>query len=386
MVQTQIDGLLGNRGIGLALARTADGINRTILETPDALRRALDNGGVEALPAGLALQGISGVQGLERNTISLIDALEALALANLQLLPGAVSPEAERVALREDEFGAIGRALLAMPEFLLRTLQRGPEAVPTALNGLGQGLVRAAATDARAIVRAVSSATQAALALVPGARVESLEKVTVSVRESTTPGPFEYIVRLPIAVGVAGSELARGGMGATVVMVTAVVTAVTDIANAAFRPRQAEEVAELREERPLTLPEAIAKAPVTLRNGAVLAGRELQTGAERARIGFNETLRGRGEVAERTVAGDLDNTVAKAGGDNTVIQVADDTTGPAKVDAVKPNRPRPVLGAIKTVAGALKSARDGLRNALGLPPRKGNAPQADPQKEAVPAS
>jgi hypothetical protein len=117
----------------------------------------------------------------------------------------------------------------------LRTLQGGPEAIPVVLNGLGQGFVRAAAIDARAIVRAVSSATQAALALVPGASVRSLKDVTVSVREPVrAPDPVEYIVRLPIAVGVAGSALARGAMGATTVMVTAVVTAVTDIAQAAF--------------------------------------------------------------------------------------------------------------------------------------------------------
>ena len=55
-----------------------------------ALRRALDGGGVEALPAGLAQYGaIRGVQNLEENTVSLIDAMEALALANLRLLPGA---------------------------------------------------------------------------------------------------------------------------------------------------------------------------------------------------------------------------------------------------------------------------------------------------------
>ena len=64
------------------------------------------------------------------------------------------------------------------------------------LNGLGQGFVRAAATDARAIVRAVSSATQAALALVPGASVRSLKDVTISVREP---------------VGLAQSSTSSGG-------------------------------------------------------------------------------------------------------------------------------------------------------------------------------
>ena len=80
-------------------------------------------------------------------------------------------------------------------------------------------------------------------------------------------------------------------MRATTVMVTAVVTAVTDIAQAAFRPRQAEEMAARAEERPLTLPEAIAKAPVTLRKGVTDAGRELQLGARNAQREFTETLR-----------------------------------------------------------------------------------------------
>jgi hypothetical protein len=225
VIQTQIDGLLSDRGIGVSLARNADAVTGLVFGTPVALRRALDNGGVESLPAGVALYGIRGAQILEGTTVSFIDAVEALALANLRLLPGGVvrTPEEAALAARQDEFGAIGRALLAAPEFVLRTLQGGPEAIPTALNGLGQGFVRAAATDARAIVRAVSSATQAALALVPGARVKSFEDVTVSVKEAATPGPVEYIVRLPIAVGVAGSALARGAMGATTVMVSAVV-------------------------------------------------------------------------------------------------------------------------------------------------------------------
>jgi hypothetical protein len=387
VVQTQIDGVLGNSGIGMSLARSADGVTGLIFGTPSALRRAVDNGGVDALPAGLAVYGIGGVRGLEQNTVSLIDALEALSLANLRLLPGARDdiPRAE-LAARSDEFGALGQALLAAPTFFLRTLQGGPEALPTALNGLGQGLVRATATDARAIVRAISSATQAALALVPGASVKSLKDVTVSVREPAKPGPLEYIVRLPIAVGVAGAELARGGMRATTVMVTAVVTAVTDIADAAFRPRrQAEEAAARALERPLTLPEAITKAPVTLRNGAVRAGEELRGGVRNAQTGFNDTLRGRTSTEEQARAGELNNTVVKAGTENSIIAGGDNNANAAKVDAVKPNRPRPVLGAIKAVTGTLKAVGNGIRTALGLPPRKSpSVPSAE--KESTPAS
>ena len=390
VVQTQIDGFLGDQGIGLALARNADTVTGLVFGTPFALRRALDGGGVEALRAGLAQYGIRGVQNLEENTVSLIDAMEALALANLRLLPGArpADEAAKLAAIRQDEFGAIGRALLEAPTFILRTLQGGPEAIPAVINGLGQGFVRAAAIDARAIVRAVSSATQAALALVPGASVKSLKDVTVSVREPARPGPVEYIVRLPIAVGVAGAELVRGGMRATTVMVTAVVTAVTDIAEAAFRPRQAEEMEARALERPLTLPEAIAKAPVTLRNGVVGAGRELQLGGRNAQREFTETLRGRNNNEEQARAGDLTNTVVKAGGENAIITAGDNNVDAAKVDAVKPNRPRPVLGAIKAVTGTLKAVRNGIRTALGLPPRKGNAPQPEKaaEKEAVPAS
>lgn len=331
------------------------------------------------------------MQNLEETTVSLIDAMEALTLANLRLLPGA-RPDAEAAklaAIRQDEFGAIGRALLDGPTLFLRALEPGGlETLPVALNGLGQIFVQAAATDARAIVRAVSAATQAALALVPGASVASLKDVTVSVREPARSGPVEYIVRLPIAVGVAGSELVRGGMRATTVMVTAVVTAVTDIAEAAFRPRQAEEMAARAIERPLTLPEAIAKAPVTLRNGVAGAGRELQLGARSAQREFTETLRGGNNNEEQARAGDLTNTVVKAGGENAIITAGDNNVEAAKVDAVKPNRPRPVLGAIKAVTGTLKAVRNGIRTALGLPPRKGNAPQPEKAaaKEAVPAS
>jgi hypothetical protein len=371
VVQTQIDGLLSDRGIGMRLARTADGVTEFLLGTPSALSRALDNGGLEALPAGLAIYGIRGVQGLEQNTVSLIDALEALSLANLQLLPGARDiPRVAEHAAPRDEFGALGQALLAAPAFFLRTLQGGPEALPAALNGLGQGLIRAAATDARAIVRAISAATQAALALVPGASVKSLKDVTVSVRESAKPGPLEYIVRLPIAVGVGESELARGGMRATTLMVTAVVTAVTDIAGAAFGSRrQSEEAAALVAERPLTLPEAIAKAPVTIRNGAVNAGRELQVGVRRAQAGFNETLRGQTNT-EYLRTGELSNSSVAKVGDTPMLAGSDNNANVAKVDAVKPNRPRPVLGAIKAVTGTLKAVRNGIRTTLGLPPRK----------------
>jgi hypothetical protein len=392
VVQTQIDGLLSPRGgIGISLARTADGVTRSILDTPDALRRALDNNGLQALPGSLAAHGIDGVQNLEFNTIRVIDAMEALTLANLGLLPGGVvrpTPEVAELAARQDEFGAIGRALLAAPTFVLRTLQGGPEALPVVLSGLGRGFVQAAATDARAIVRAVSSATQAALALVPGARLPRLDEVTVAVREPVrAPGPVEYIVRLPIAVGVAGSALTRGGMRATTVMVTAVVTAVTDIAQAAFRPRQANEAEARALERPLTLPEAIAKAPVTLRAGAVSAGRELQRGVGNAQRGFTETLRGRNNQ-ELERAGDLNNAVVNAGGENAIIAAGDNNVNAAKVDAVKPNRPRPVLGAVKAVTGTLKAVRNGIRTALGLPPRRSNAPQPEKaaEREAAPAS
>jgi hypothetical protein len=177
-------------------------------------------------------------------------------------------------------------------------------------------------------------------------------------------------------------------MKATTVMVTAVVTAVTDIAEAAFRPRQAEEMAARAIERPLTLPEAIAKAPVTLRNGVVGAGRELQLGGRNAQREFTETLRGRSNAEQQVRAGDLSNTVVKAGGETAIITGSDNNVDAVKADAVKPNRPRPVLGAIKAVTGTLKAVRNGIRTALGLPPRKTNAPQPEKaaEKEAVPAS
>ncbi|RDH77842.1 hypothetical protein DVS77_13355 [Mycolicibacterium moriokaense] len=377
VVQVQIDGLLGRGGVGEALARTADGVTNSILKTPETLRVYLDNGGVAALPGGLANAATQGVQNLESNTYRLIDAIEALALANLQLLPGGtdMAEIAPTLAARDESFGALGRALLAAPTLVLGALQRGPEALPAALNSVGQSLIRGAATDARAVVRAVSSATQAVLALVPGAQLPRFDQVTVAtvaepVRRS---GPVELIVRFPIAVGVAASDLARSGMTATTIMVTAVVTAVTDIADAARgQSSPSEELTALAAERPLTVPEAIAKAPVTIRTGAVKAGRELQGGVERARADFNETLQGPQLERSRIVTGDLGNTV--------VARTADDNTAPAKELAVKPNRPRPVLGAIKTVTGTLKAVRDGLRTALGLPPRK---PRGEPAPEKV---
>jgi hypothetical protein len=78
------------------------------------------------------------------------------------------------------------------------------------------------------------------------------------------------------------------------------------------------------------------------------------------------------------------SSVAKAG-DTPVIAGSDNNADVAKVDAVKPNRPRPVLGTIKAVTGTLRAVRNGIRTALGLPPRK-KPSQPSAEKELTPAS
>jgi hypothetical protein len=383
--QTQVDGLLGDGGIGDELSRGADRVLNDFLRVPNALGNALDNGGVSALPGGIARAGIATVGDLGDGTNNVIDAVAELLIKNLQLLPGtrAAAYDATTYAKApSQDFGAVGRALLAAPTYILGQLQRGgPGALPGALNELSQQLVVATATDAKALVTALSSATQAVLALVPGAQLNRAQ-FTVAARDdsSSSGGPLQVVVRIPIAAGVAASDLATAGARATVIVVTAVVTAVTDIANAA-RPRQRNDevmAAFVAEPRQLTVPEAIAQAPRTIGQGVVRAGGVLQQGAVDARTDFVKTVRGRQtEVEQRQVAGD---NLLVAGDNSTITNSKDGNSAGVEKLATKPNKPRPVLGAIKTVTGTLKAVRDGLRTALGLPTKK-----PKPAAEATPA-
>lgn len=179
------------------------------------------------------------------------------------------------------------------------------------------------------------------------------------------------IVRLPIALVVAGVDLVMAFADAALIVVGAVVTAVTDIVSAAIpAPRQPAETLTAAREEQQTLPQAIAQAPVTISRGFTDAGAALQRGVRKAGTDFRDTLTGR-PAQERALVSAGDNEVLRT----PAIAGDDDTTG-ARAEVVRPSRPRPVLGAAKAVTGTLKAVRDGARTALGLPRRNpGPAPQ-----------
>ncbi|MGH3677385.1 MAG: hypothetical protein ACRDU5_16930 [Mycobacterium sp.] len=287
VIQTQITGAIS---IGEALARSADDVTFSVLAVPRTLARALDVGGVEALPGGAATAAGGMVSALENGSTRLIEALSEAILAQLGLLGGDVGPAPKFAAAVEPAPGPIGT------------------------------------------------------------------------------GSVELVVRLPLAVGVAGAGLLGTAAQATLIVTGAVVTAITDIAEAAIpappRPDETERVAALERPR-LTLPQAIARAPVTISDGLTRAGGVVEEGIQTAQRDFERTLTGRSperEVVRASGAGD--NEVLA-----TPVIAGDDTTTAARAEVTRPNRPRPVLGAVKPVTDTLKAVRDGVRTALGLPPR-----------------
>ncbi len=294
----------------------------------------------------------------------------------------------------------IGEALAEGADDITNAIVRVPRSLQLAIDSRGLGaLPGAAANSAAGIVGAVGEGTtdfiatlaaviNSELALLGGGAVRPTPSL-VAIQEPEGPlagGPLEIVVRLPRALAVAGQDLVRAGADAAIIVVRAVSRAVTDVLNAVARPPAAE-FALAREEvpPPRSVPEALTRAPVTIANGFVDAGARLRQGTRQASDDFTRALRPQLERA--LVADNLDNTVARAGANNddTTVVAAGITAGnDAKAVAVKPNRPRPVLGAIKAVTGTIKAVSNGIRTALGLPPRK-RAPAPQPQKEVASA-
>jgi hypothetical protein len=259
-------------------------------------------------------------------------------------------------------------SVLEVPDTLANAVGRGGvAALPGGVADAANGLIDATDFASTELIGAVRQAILDQLALFGGGVVDPRVAVTAPI--PARPGPLELVVRLPLAVGIAGVDLVGAVARATLTVTRAVVTAVTDIVQAAIPVRPPTETerltAAVEEPRPrLTLPQAIARAPVTISRGFTEAGGQLEEGVQRARTDFRNTLRG--PAQERAL-------VTASGGSGTEVRTAltagDDTTD-AGAEVTRPTRPRPVLGAVKAVTDTLTGVRDGLRTALGLPSRK----------------
>jgi hypothetical protein len=262
---------------------------------------------------------------------------------------------------------AVTFSVLAVPRTVATALDRGGgvAALPAGLATAAGDIASAVEISSETLINALSEAIRANLALLGGGVFTPAPAVDVRDPAPALPGPVELVVRLPLAVGVAGTDLVVAVAEATTIVTGAVVQAIADIAEAAMPapPPAPETETALREER-LTLSQAIRRAPVTIRNGFTEAGGVLEEGVQRAATDFRTTLVGR-PPAERALVSTGGNEVL-----GTPAIVADDTSAATAEVGVRPNRPRPVLGAVKTVTGTLNAVRDGVRTALGLPQRR----------------
>ena len=412
ILQTQLNGVAG---IGLGLATTADAATNVILGNPDrripgvaqTLVNALDRNGLAGLPGGAADVAGSAVRFVEGGTNFWISTASAIVLSELDLLGGGLiaqpylaafdpglDPRLEQAPF-PDRFirvqvegvqgigrallgatNGVGEALLSAPDVISAALERGgAAALPAGLAAATARVVRAAQQGSAAVVTSLADLARGELSLVPGSQLDNPKFAVAAVQREPIPvrriGPAEFVVRLPLAVAVAGSGLVMTGLDATAIVTGAFVTATSDIVRSVTNAPLpsggggAEATARAVEEPRLTLPQALAKAPVTIQRGFTDAGLRVRQGTQQAAEDFNNTLRGR-SVEQQEFA--------------RVSQGTDNNA--AKVEAVKPSKPRPVLGAIKAVTGTIKAVRNGIRTALGLPPRK---PRPDPTQQKVDA-
>ncbi len=415
IIQTQLNAV---GGIGAGLAVTGDAAIELIFGSQSrgnagiaqTLVRALDRDGLAGLPGGAAAVAGTAVRFVEGGTNFWINTASLILLSELGL--NGLDPRAELLAVDPgfdpalaelplpERFvrvqvggvqgigrallGAttgVGEALLAIPDVIDATLERGgPGALPAGLAAAAAQVVRAAQTGATRVVTSVADMARAELSLIPGADVNdpkfAVAAIAAEPAPAGEPGSLELVVRVPLAVGVAGSRLVLTVLDATTVVTGSFVQATSDIVRSvtgASLPGgggPATEAARVVEEPRLTLSEALAKAPVTIRRGFDDAGVVVREGTRRAAEDFNNTLRGRSSEAMQ---------LARTG-DETAASLGDDASGVANPEAVRPNKPRPVLNAVKTVTGAVKSVRNGIRSALGLPAR--NAKSDPPKAEA----
>ncbi len=415
ILQTQLNGVAG---IGLGLATTADAATNVILGNPDrripgiaqTLVDALDRNGLAGLPGGAADVAGSAVRFVEGGTNFWISTASAIVLSELDLLGGGLiaqpylaafdpglDPSLEQAPF-SDRFirvqveglqgigrallgatNGVGEALLSAPDVIAAAIDRGgAAALPAGLAAATARVVRATQQGSAAVVTSFADLARGELSLVPGSQLDNPKLTVAAVQREPIPvrrvGPAEFVVRLPLAVAVAGSGLVMTGLEATAIVTGAFVTATGDIVRSVTNAPLpsgggGEATARAAEEPRLTLPQALAKAPVTIQRGFTDAGNRVRQGTAQAAEDFNNTLRGR-SVEQQQVA--------------RASQLGDDTDA-AKVDAVKPSKPRPVLGAVKAITGTIKAVRNGIRTALGLPPRKPR-PAPTAEKELAPAS
>jgi hypothetical protein len=394
IIQTQLDNL---GGIGQGLAGTADLITNTILALPQTLADALDRNGAAGLPGGAAdvLGGLVNV--VQQGTNGWINLLSAILLKELNLIGGAqptpylaaaasIQPQLQQLPFPErfirvqvdglqgigqalgSAVSGIGDALSSASGIIGAALSRGgPSALPAGLAAATGRILQATQQGITGIVSSVADLARGELSLIPGAEVNTPRVAAAEVQPPPTGGSnvIELVVRFPLAVAVAGSDLIVTGFTAVTLVTGGFVQAASDILRSITNaPLPGGTTKAAAEERPLTLPQALAKAPATISNGFVQAGGAVQAGVTRARTDFTNTLQGR--TNERALTGD---NVAIAGKVDDPTIVAGDNGPATKPDAVRTNRPRPIAGVVKAIAGTIRAA-------LGLPDRKATADAA----------
>lgn len=348
VLQTQLNAFAN---IGLVVTETADGGLNLILGVPNTLAEALNRGGLAGLPAGIAEIGQEAVDVLVGGrsksggvgASGLVDAITNTILAELDLLPGADRVVTNEIAAPADladgsDVGALLQlqrqplivrivttqvdavtdigtaatdattelttAILAAPSTITDAIaEGGPAALPAGLQLATRRIVLAIGDGADDVIQTVGDALRAELRLIPGGVVANPNTAFAAEPEpQPTGGVLETAVRVPLAFGVAGADLARAGLTATTDITGGYATAARDIVVGAqnqLTRRTSTGNNQLKatiSEEPQTLAEGLARAPVTIRAGYVAAGQDLQAGAGRARTDFRNTLNPRAET------------------------------------------------------------------------------------------
>lgn len=217
-------------------------------------------------------------------------------------------------------------ALLNVPSDLASAMDRdGIAALPAGVAQSGQRILLAVTDSATDLVGTLRNVGLSELALIPGAGAQqrataTAELVAAPTAELVAPprtgGLLETVARVPLAVGVAVSDLAMSGLQAVATVTGSIAKATTDVVAAAVNPRSEE-----------TLGQAISRVPATLIKGGQTAVGQLRTGAKRAVTDFRDTLNPRA----------VETRVAATGGLNTEVAGSDSSGGTGTAAAVSNN-------------------------------------------------
>jgi hypothetical protein len=255
-------------------------------------------------------------------------------------------------------------AVLAIPADVTRGVNRaGVLGLPAGVANSGVRFVRAISRSSTGLIDAVSDALISELGLLGGGDVR--EKLRAELAQSAgvaldpalaarRVGAVEFVVRVPLAFGVAASDLIVSGLQATTMLTGGVADATATVIRAVTDPKSE-----------LTLKEAIQKVPETLATGGQNAVQQLKTGVSRAANDFRATLNPR--VVETKAAG------ANAAVSADVVATTDRNRAVASTD-LNAAAAKKAEAAKKAAAAANGGNRAGrLKDALGAKSTRADA-------------